>query len=69
MKLNFSQRKSLGDYCGNLSIAWFAAGIIGPYVTRQDLRETWGVVIFSLLASGFFLMAMLVLMKGGRREV
>lgn len=45
MKLNISQRKSLGEYCGNLSIAWLAAGVIGPYATRQNIAGTSGVII------------------------
>ena len=66
MKLDFSQRKSLSNYCGNLSIAWLAAGVIGPYVSRQTLGGVRNVVVFSVLMAMFFLTFMSILVKKGR---
>lgn len=51
MKINLEQKKSLSNFSGNLSIAWFAAGIIGPIVTRQNLYESGGTIAISLFVT------------------
>lgn len=68
MKLNLEQKKSLSNYSGNLSIAWFAAGIIGPIVTRQDLNQMSGIMFISLILAGSFLTGMLLLIKGRKKK-
>lgn len=68
MKLNLEQKKALSNYSGNLSIAWVAAGVIGPIVTKQSFNETKNIIFISLLLSGFFLYAMLILIKYKRRR-
>ncbi|MEK9208970.1 MAG: hypothetical protein AAB910_02740 [Patescibacteria group bacterium] len=69
MKLDYSQRKSLSAYCGNLSIAWLAAGVIGPIVTGRDLKGAGSITLLSILASAIFLLFMLFLVKERRRKV
>jgi len=68
MKLDFSQRKSLSDYCGNLSIAWLAAGVIGPYISGKNLIDSWKIVSVSLFIAGFSLFLILTLLKEGIRK-
>ena len=61
MKINLEQKKSLSSYSGNLSIAWFTAGIIGPAITKQSIQESWSVITLSLLFSVVLFIAMLKL--------
>jgi hypothetical protein len=68
VKLNLEQKKSLSNYSGNLSIAWFAAGIIGPIVTKQSLNDMSQIMLISLVSAGIFLTFMLVLIKGKERK-
>jgi len=68
MKLNPEQRRSLSNYSGNLSIAWFAAGIIGPIVTKQTFKGMEAIMLFSVLASGVFLIFMLILVRKRKRN-
>lgn len=68
MRLNLEQKKSLSTYLGNLSIAWFAAGIIGPFVTKQNFIETKGIIVFSSMSAIIFLTLMLILLKKGKRK-
>ena len=68
MKLSFEQKKSLSNYSGNLSIAWFAAGIIGPIVTKQTFKGMEAIMLFSVLASGVFLIFMLILVRKRKRN-
>ncbi len=68
MKLNLEQKKSLSNYLGNMSIAWFAGGIIGPLVSRQSYKEIGILIIVSLLISLIFLQSMLILLKGRKRK-
>ncbi len=63
MRLNLEQKKSLSNYSGNLSIAWFAAGVIGPIVTKQDLDGLKGIMIISAILTVIFLLAMLSFTK------
>ena len=64
MKLNHNQIKSLSQYCGNLSIAWLAAGVIGPYISKASFDQEWKIVSTSLFVAGFSLFLMLRLLKG-----
>ena len=68
MKLDFSQRKSLSDYCGNLSIAWLAAGVIGPYISGKNFIDSWKIVSMSIFIAGFSLFLILTLLKEGIRK-
>jgi hypothetical protein len=68
MKLELEQKKSLSNYLSNMSISWFAAGIIGPFVTKQSFTETKGIIIFSALVATIFLILMLILLKKGKRK-
>lgn len=68
MKFDSSQKKILGEYCGNLSIAWLAAGVIGPVVTKQVFGRVGEIVFLSILASSIFLLFMLILSKERRKR-
>ena len=69
MKLELEQKKSLSNYLSNMSISWFAAGIIGPFVTKQSFTETKGIIIFSALVAVILLILMLLLLKEkGKRK-
>lgn len=68
MRLDLEQKKSLSNYSGNLSIAWFGAGIIGPIVTKQNLNESKDVMIPSILLSIVFLLVMLILIKERKKR-
>ncbi|PIV07570.1 hypothetical protein COS53_01735 [Candidatus Shapirobacteria bacterium CG03_land_8_20_14_0_80_35_14] len=59
MKINLEQKKSLSSYFGNLSIAWFATGIIGPIVTKQNIYEFGSTITMSLLFSVALFVSML----------
>lgn len=63
MRFNVKQKGSLSTYCGNLSISWFAAGIIGPIVTKQPVHEIIGVMLLSLALTTTFLNFMLILIR------
>ena len=64
MRLTITQKRSLSAYSGNLSIAWFAAGFIGPIVTKQTVNEIGWIMVLSVLVSSVFLTFMLTLLKG-----
>ncbi|PIW08733.1 hypothetical protein COW38_00115 [Candidatus Collierbacteria bacterium CG17_big_fil_post_rev_8_21_14_2_50_45_7] len=68
MRISIDQRKSLSTYSGNLSIAWFAAGFIGPIVTKQTFNEIGWIMFFSLAIAGTFLIFMLILIKERKRK-
>lgn len=68
MKINLEQKKSLSNYFGNLSIAWFATGIIGPIVTRQNLSESGGTITISLLVTVLLFVFMLKLIRTKNRK-
>lgn len=68
MRLNLEQKKSLSNYSGNLSIAWFAAGVIGPIVTKQNLIDILWIMVVSLSATAVFLRIMLSLIKERKRK-
>ena len=68
MKFSIEQKKSLSNYSGNLSIAWFAAGIIGPVVTKQIFSEIGWIMFLSLTVAGVFLTFMLILLKERKKK-
>ena len=68
MGLNVFQRKSLSNYCGNLSIAWLAAGVIGPYISGNNFIDLWKVVSTSIFIAGFSLFLMLALVREESRK-
>lgn len=61
-KLNPDQRKVLAEFCGNLSVAWLVAGIIGPLSTGNFPQQYLTVIIVSLLWSAALIRYMLLLL-------
>ena len=68
MKLSLEQKKSLSNYSGNLSIAWFAAGIIGPIVTKQNINEVGSVIVLSSSIATILFIFMVIFVKEERRK-
>ena len=64
--LSRDQRKVLAEFFGNFAITWIAAGIIAPYISKQDLFKSPESLIISLVWAVFSILAMLELTKGGK---
>lgn len=63
MQLSFRQKEKLSDFFGNLAVAWIAGGVIGPFVISWNITNVKLVLTASALASLFFIIIMLTLMK------
>lgn len=48
-KLSINERKLIADFLANIGVAWFAAGVIGVFITRPKniiditLQIFWGI--------------------------
>jgi hypothetical protein len=54
-RLSFGQLRTLADFFNNLSLAWFTAGVIGPFFTEVEANYRILYTLFGLIFSYLFL--------------
>lgn len=65
-KLSWEQRRAFAGFFGNFAVAWFAGGIVGPYLAGNLLYSA-EKIIASLFWGGVSLVSMLYFTKGGKK--
>lgn len=63
MKLSAGQKSGLAEFCTNFAVAWLTAGVIAPYISRQNFSEIFQIMIMSITLAGSLLSLMLYLTK------
>lgn len=63
MELSIKQKELLGQFFGNLAVAWIAGGIIGPFVINWNVDGVDRVIYVSAVAAIIFVGIMLYLVK------
>jgi len=53
--LSFGQLRTLADFFNNLSLAWFTAGVIGPFFTEVESNYQFLYTLIGLIFSYLFL--------------
>ena len=61
--LSQKQKEKLAEFCGNLAVAWLAAGVIGPYISKEELAFATQSTFFSIFLAGVLITFMLSLVK------
>lgn len=63
-KITSSQLNRLSEIFGNISVAWFTAGVIAPFFTKFDSNsDVFANVLLSLAMSGLFVYLSLKFIK------
>lgn len=65
LKLSTIQRERISEVFGNISVAWFSAGVISPiFFPPQTIFDFLYTFVVSLLLSVVFLVLSLLIIKG-----
>lgn len=65
LSLNLSQLNRASEVLGNISVAWFTAGVISPlFVRPKSIPELVSLFVLSIVMAGLFFIWSLSLVKG-----
>lgn len=65
IKLDAGQRKAASEITGNVSVAWFTAGVISPFfVQPKNLSDFIAFLTFGSTMAAFFVAVSLILVRG-----
>ena len=66
--LTKEQRVVFAEFLGNFAVAWLAAGLIAPFVTKEELGKVIQQSLIPVMLATVLLITMLYLTKGRMKK-
>lgn len=68
-KLSFVQQNRASEIIGNISVAWFSAGVIAPLFTRNlnSIEYTTFFIVSLAMSGSFFVISLNIIENNNKR--